>query len=130
MAAHGASLTLGNFIIENGVMGYVRKSVDGSGGRVRFIPIVDRHGVLAWPDKYVKPDAEAVVANEAIADPSKRKISLESKRRALNARGRRVYEVEMLLDPVAAGSPFFDPATIERVTAVCTESREQKARRR
>lgn len=54
MAAHGASLTLGNFIIENGVMGYVRKSVDGSGGRVRFIPIVDRAGVLAWPDKYAK----------------------------------------------------------------------------
>ena len=33
IAGHGVSLTLGNFIIENGVMGYVRKAVDGSGGR-------------------------------------------------------------------------------------------------
>jgi hypothetical protein len=39
MASHGASLTLGNFIIENGVMGYVCKAVDGSGGRVRSIPV-------------------------------------------------------------------------------------------
>ena len=45
IAGHGASLTIGNFIIESGVMGYVRKAVDGSGGRVRFIPIVDRQGV-------------------------------------------------------------------------------------
>lgn len=127
MAGHGASLTLGNFIIENGVMGYIRKAVDGSGGRVRLIPVVDRHGVLAWPDKYVKPDAEAVVANLNIADPSKRKISLEAERRELNAGGRRVYEVEMLLDPIAAGSPFFDPAVIECLLAACTEAREQKA---
>ena len=27
MAAHGASLTVGNFIIEEGVMGYVKRSV-------------------------------------------------------------------------------------------------------
>ncbi|HEY1747823.1 MAG TPA: hypothetical protein VGG11_13810 [Xanthobacteraceae bacterium] len=127
MAAHGASLTLGNFIIEHGVMGYIRKAVDGAGGHVRFIPVVSRQGVLAWPDKYVKTDAEAVVANDGIADPSKRKISLESKRRELNAGGRRVYEVEMLLDPGAAGSPFFDRSAIERLTAACSESREQKA---
>ena len=127
MAGHGASLTVGNFIIENGVMGYVRKAADGSGGRARFIPILGRQGILSWPDKYVKTDDEAVGANRDIADPSKRKISLESKRRELNAGGRRVYEVEMLLDPVAAGSPFFDRAIIERLLAACTEPREQKA---
>jgi hypothetical protein len=127
MAGHGASLTLGNFIIENRVMGYVRKAVDGSGGRVRFIPVIDRRGVLAWPNKYVKTDVEAVVANESIGDPSKRKISLESKRRELNAGGRRVYEIEMLLDPVAAGSPFFDRAIVERLAAACREATEQKA---
>jgi hypothetical protein len=127
IAGHGASLTLGNFIIENGVMGYVRKAVDGSGGRLRFIPIVDRKGQLSWPDKYVKTDSEAVVANKSILDPSKRKISLESKRRELNAGGRRVYEVEMLMDPVAAGSPFFDRATIERLLVTCTEPRDQRA---
>ncbi len=41
IAGHGVSLTLGNFIIENGVMGYVRKAVDGSGRRSRFISFVD-----------------------------------------------------------------------------------------
>ena len=62
-------------------MGYVRKAVDGSGGRLRFIPIVNRQGELSWPDKYVKTDGESVLANKSILDSSKRKISLESKRR-------------------------------------------------
>jgi hypothetical protein len=127
MAGYGVSLTLGNFILEAGVMGYVRKAVDGSGGRARFIPVVNRQGELAWPDKYVKTDADAAVFNHDIADPGKRKISLESKRRELNAGGRRVYEVEMLLNPVAAGSPFFDRAAIERLIAQCKEAPGEKA---
>ena len=129
MAGHGASLTVGNFIIENGVMGYIRKSVSGQGGvgRVRFIPIVDREGTPSWPAKYVRTDAEALEANKAISDPTRRKISLEAKKRELNAGGRRVYEVEMLLDPVAAGSPFFDRATIDRLMAQCTDAPENKA---
>jgi hypothetical protein len=57
-AGHGVSPTLGNFIIENGVMRYVRKAVDGSGGRLRFITVVDRQGQHSWPDKYVKPTAK------------------------------------------------------------------------
>ena len=127
IAGQGASLTLGNLIIENGVMGYVRKPMDGASGRVRFIPIVTRQGTLSWPDKYVKTDAEALLANQNVVDPSKRKISLESKRRELNGGGRRVYEVEMLLDPVAAGSPFFDRPTIERPVSACVERREERA---
>jgi hypothetical protein len=127
MAGHGVSLTLGNLILEAGVMGYVRKAVNGSGGRARFIPVVNRQGEPAWPDKYVKTDADAAVLNKDIADPGKRKISLESKRRELNAGGRRVYEVEMLLDPVAAGSPFFDRPAIERLIAQCKEPAGEKA---
>lgn len=127
IAGHGVSLTIGNFIIETGVMGYIRKAVDGSGGRVRFIPIIDRSGQATWPDKYVKTDLDAVTANANITEPSKRKISLESKRRELNAGGRRVYEVEMLLDPIAAGSAFFDRSVIERLMATCPDMREDKA---
>ncbi|MEH6953113.1 hypothetical protein V4R08_18065 (plasmid) [Nitrobacter sp. NHB1] len=41
MAGHGVSLTLGNFILEAGVMGYVRKAVNGSGRRSRFVLITD-----------------------------------------------------------------------------------------
>ena len=127
MAGHGASLTLGNFIIELGVKGYIRKSVDGSGGRVRFIPVLSSEGVISWSDKYVKTDAESVEANRNVADPTKRKISLESKRRELNSGGRRVYGVEMLLDPIARGSTFFDRPVIERLIRSCTEPIEQKA---
>jgi hypothetical protein len=90
------------------------------------VPIVDSEGELSWPDKYVKSDAEAVEANRGISDPTKRKISLESKKRELNAGGRRVYEVEMLLDPVAAGSPFFDREKIEDLVKKAKEPKEPK----
>jgi hypothetical protein len=128
MAGHGASLTLGNYIIEEGVMGYIRRSVANLGdlGQVRSIPVVDK-GTISWPDKYVKTDTEALLANKDITDPTKRKISLESKKRELNAGGRRVYEVEMMLDPVAAGSPFFDRAIIDELMARASEPRHDKA---
>jgi hypothetical protein len=109
------------------VVAYIMKLVTGSGGRVRFVPVVDKQGTISWPDKYVKTDAEAVEVNAGITDPSRRKISLESKKRELDAGGRRIYEVEMMLDPVAAGSPFFDRAAIERLMAQCTEPKEVKA---
>lgn len=127
MPDYAAALTLGNYIIEEGVVGYVMKLVGGAGGPVRFIPIVDKTGNLAWPDKYVKTDKEAVAANASITDPSKRKVSLESKKRELNAGGSRVYEVEMLLDPVAAGSPFFDRNVVDRLMAQCTDATDDKA---
>jgi hypothetical protein len=127
VARYRASLTLGNFGIENGVMRYVRETVDSSGGRVCFIPAADREGQLSWPDKYIKTDSEAVAVNKNVLDPSKRKMSLESKRRELPAGGRRVYDVEVLMQPMAAGSPVFDRATIESLVATCSEPREEKA---
>jgi hypothetical protein len=121
MAAHGAELNLGNYIIEEGVMGYIKRSVAASGGRVRFVPVVGADKQPTWPQKYVLTDEEAVQVNKDITDPTKRKISLESKKRELNAGGRRVYEVEMMLDPVAAGSPFFDRAVIDDLMAKAKE---------
>jgi hypothetical protein len=109
-------------------VGYVRKAVNGSGGQSRFIPVVSREGELPWPDKYIETDSKALLANKDIVDPSKRKISLKRKRRKLNAGRRRGYAIEMLLDPVAASSPFFDRITIEGLLAGCTEARENKAR--
>jgi hypothetical protein len=126
-AQYASELTLGNYIIENGVVGYIMQSVEGAGGRVRFIPVVDKQGVLSWPDRHVKTDAEAVEANRAISDPTRRKISLESKKREMNAAGRRVYEVEMLLDPVAAGSPFFNRKKVEAAMEKATDPAEDIA---
>jgi hypothetical protein len=54
-------------------------------------------------------------------------LRIESKRCELNVGGQRVYEMEMLLDPVAAGSPFFDRPTIERLIAQCEQSRKEEA---
>ncbi len=127
MAGHGVSLNLGNFVIEDGVMGYLKRSIEGSGGRVRFVPVIAKDGTISWPDKYVKTDVEAVAANQDITDPTRRKISLEAKKRELNAGGRRVYEVDMLLDPAAAGSAFFDRQVIDRLIAQCQDPIENRA---
>ena len=127
MDAHGSSLTAGNFIIDNSVMGYIRRSIEGGRGRVRLIPIVDKGGALAWPATFVKTDAEALDPNRDIHDPARRKISVESKRREFNVGGRRVYEIEVLLDPMSAGSAFLDRAVIDRLMAHTSEPKESKA---
>lgn len=127
MAAHGASLTLGNYIIEEGVMGYIKRAVSASGGRVRFIPMIGADKQPTWPQKYVLTDEEAVRVNKEVSDPTKRKISIESKKRELNAGGRRVFEVEMQLDPVAAGSPFFDRLIIDELIVKASVPRQDKA---
>jgi len=127
MPDYGSTLVLGNYLAENGVIAYLMRQVKGSGGIVRFIPVVDKEGNISWPDKYVKTDLDAVQANEGITEPSLRKVSLESKKREMNAGGRRVYEVEMMLDPVAAGSPFFDRSIIDRLIKNCTDPIADKA---
>jgi hypothetical protein len=129
LSAHGAPFTVGNFIGENGVMAYISNSVTGQGiaGRGRFIPIVNESGEMSWPPKFVKTDAETLEAKRTINDPTHRLIFLESERRELNAGGGRVYEVEILLDPIATGSAFFDRPTIERLSTNCPEPEERKA---
>src|SRR5947209_3787606 len=51
MPDYASALTLGNYIIEEGVVGYIMKLVAGAGGPVRFIPVVDKQGNISWPDK-------------------------------------------------------------------------------
>lgn len=119
-------LYLGNYIIENGVVSYLMKVVEGSGGNVRFIPVVDGRGNIMWPGKYVHTDAEAYELNKTLPR-EKQKVSLESKKRTLNAGGKRVYEIEMMNDPIAAGSAFFDRVIIDRLIKQCVEKKEDKA---
>ncbi len=126
LAVNGSILYLGNYIIENGTVAYIMRSVEGSGGHVRFVPVVDKQGNIAWPGKYVLTDAEAFAINQELPR-EKHKVSLESKKRELNAGGKRVYEVEMLNDPIAAGSTFFDRRTIDMLIAKCETYREDRA---
>ena len=71
----------------------------------------EQDGEPAWPEKYTMTDAEAAVTPP---DPGYGpKVSLEGKRRTLNAGGEKVYEMEMLNSPEAAGDLFFDRAKID-----------------
>ncbi len=126
LAVNGSILYLGNFIIENGTVAYIMRSVEGSHGRLRFVPVVDKKGVIAWPGKYVHTDAEAWKVNETLPR-EKFRVSLEAKKRELNAGGKRVYEVEMLNDPIAAGSAFFDRRIVDRLIAQCAMEKEDRA---
>ena len=121
-----STLYLGNYIIENGSVAYIMKLVEGSGGKVRFVPVVDKKGNIAWEGKYVATDAEAYTLNKD-RPREKQYVSLESKKRELNAGGKRVYEVEMLNDPIAAGSAFFDRRTIDRLIGECVSHKEDRA---
>lgn len=118
MSPQACMLLLGNYLIEEGSVAYVMKSVRNSGGIVRFVPVIDKKGNIAWPDKYVLTDAEAVEINKTLPN-DKRKVSLETKKRELNAGGNRIYEVEMLLDPASAGTSFFDRRKIDLALEKC-----------
>lgn len=126
MSPQACMLTLGNYLIEEGSVAYIMKSVKNSGGRVRFIPVIDKKGNIAWPDKYVATDAEAFIVNKDLSNDRK-KVSLEQKKRELNAGGNRVYEVEMLLDPASAGSSFFDRRKVDMALERCVSPTEDLA---
>lgn len=126
LAPTACTLLLGNYIAEEGSVAYVMKSVENSGGRVRFTPVVDKQGNIAWPDKYVHTDEEAVKIN-ATLPREKIKVSLEGKKRDLNAGGERKYEVEMMLDPISSGTTFFDRNVIDRLIAQAVPPKYDKA---
>lgn len=126
LAPDASMLLLGNYLIEEGSVNYVMESTRNSGGVVRFIPVVDKRGNIAWPDKYVHTDEEAVKLNLSLTK-DKQKVSLENKKRELNAGGKRAYEVEMMLDPIAAGSAFFDRRLVDLAVEKCVMATDNKA---
>lgn len=80
---------LGNYITEFGsVQSLIDRSKTDNRLLIRNIP-VEKDGILAWPEKYVKTDAELA------SNPDK--VSLEDKKRQL---GSVVYSAEMLNQPV------------------------------
>jgi hypothetical protein len=126
MSPQACILLLGNYLIEEGSVAYFMKSVTNSGGLVRFVPVVDKKGNIAWADKYVHTDEEAIRLN-ATLPPDQVKVSLETKKRELNAGGNRIYEVEMLLDPASAGTSFFDRRKVDIALEKCVTPTEDKA---
>lgn len=80
--------------------------------RVHRVDVEDGEGNIAWPDKYVPLRDEALKINEA-RPKEEMVVSLEEKKKDLNAGGRKVYEAEMLNNPEAAGEPFFNRERVD-----------------
>lgn len=122
----GASvLYLCNYITDTGSVAYIMEKLKNNPrARVRFIPVQDVQGEIAWPDKYTKTDFEANEINRGIENPKLHKQSLESKRRSL---GENVYETEMMLNPSKSGDLYFDRAKVDEAIKIAKEPIEMNA---
>lgn len=110
MAPNGIALYLANLISE---AGNVKQLMDSAANnpklRVRIVN-AEIDGKPAWPEKYVMTDREL---EKKPYNPEAPMISLESRKRMLNADGRKVYETEMMNSPEAAGDMFFDRRRVD-----------------
>lgn len=111
LPANACVLVLGNYITEEGTIAYIMEKVKKNPrGVLRLVPVVDKDGVITWPDKYVHTDKEASLVNAQIPDQKKWKISLESRRNDL---GNAVYEAEMMNNPAHGADKVFDRGLVE-----------------
>lgn len=112
LGATGAALYLGNYIVEDGVIDYVRGLIIGTGrGIVRDIPVMVQDEPT-WPGKYERWDRDAAIANRGILDRRRRKVSIEHKQRTLTDR---VFQPEMMNNPGASGDYFFNRERIKEL---------------
>lgn len=113
MPAGASALYLCNYLTDSGsVANIMDKLRDNPRARVRFVPVKDEQGVIAWPDKYVDTMAEAYEINKTIANPRQHKISLEAKKAQLSKDGL-LYETEFMLNPSKSGDLFFDRKKVD-----------------
>lgn len=105
----GASvLYLCNYITDTGSVAHIMELLrDNKRAIVRFVPVKNGKGEIAWPDKFVDTEAQATEINRTISDPKLHKVSLEAKRTSLSKDGL-VFETEMMLNPSKSGDLFFD----------------------
>lgn len=113
LASNAGVLYLGNLIVDDGSVAHIMASLARNKERsvVRNIPVILPSGEIAWPDKYVHTDREALELNKDIKDVRKRKVSLETKRRQL---GERVFMREMMNEPGSAEDAYFDRDIIRK----------------
>lgn len=108
MASYGNICYLCNYISD---VGSVQALLDSARSNpkllVRRVDVV-MNGEIMWPDKYVHMDADLQAANSGVVDPMRKKVSLETKKRELNDKGRPVFEQEMLNQPIVKGDRLFD----------------------
>ncbi len=114
MPAGASALYLCNYLTDTGSVSAIMENLRGNPrAKVRFVPIKNEAGEIAWPDKFVDTRAEAIELNRSISDIKLHKVSLEAKREALSKDGL-LYEVEMMLNPAKSGDLFFDRAAVDK----------------
>lgn len=109
-----------NYITESGVVHWLINSAEKDPKFMLRRVDAEEDGKPAWMDKYVMTDAEAARVNKLTAkfgEPPK--VSLQSKKRTLNAGGEKIYEMEMQNSPELAGDLFFDRVIIDELIAEC-----------
>lgn len=114
MAADARCIFVCNRISDTGSVAWLEDTAQGNPDWIVSEIKVEENGVVMWPGKFVKTDAEAEIANKNVTNPSLRVRSLESLKRTMNKDGRFHYEQEMLNQPIVQGDRFFD---IEKIDA-------------
>jgi len=115
----GTILYLGNYISDSGSVDHILSKLKFEPKVViRNIP-VEKDGLILWDSKYVHTDEEAVASH---AQPSMRKISLETKRRKLDN-----YDAEMLNNPHRAEDLFFNRIKVDKALEHAREPEEINA---
>ncbi len=113
MTAGSCALYLCNFITDSGSVAYLMENLrNNQNARVRFTPVKDKKGKIAWPEKFAETDIEAHEFNKNIENPKLHKISLESQKTSLSKDGL-LYETEFMLNPSKSGDLFFDREKVE-----------------
>ena len=127
MPAGASALYLCNYLSDSGSVAVIMDNLrDNPKARVRFVPIKDEHGKIAWPDKFVDTRAEADKLNSLISDPRQHKISLEALKESLSKDGL-IYETEMMLNPSKSGDMFFDRDMVDQAIKKARPAKEENA---
>lgn len=127
MPAGAGALFLNNYLIDTGSVATIMDALrDNPRARVRFVPVKDDQGNIAWPAKFVETHEEAEAINRNIPDPKQHVISLVAKKEALSKDGLS-YETEMMLNPTKAGDLFFDREKVDAAIKKATKPKEENA---
>jgi hypothetical protein len=103
-----------NKISDNGSVQWLLDTAhDNPDFRVTEVAAIE-DGKSTWPARFPLTDKEASEINKTKDDPSAFAVSLESKRRTMNADGSKTFEQEMLNQPVTEGERFFDVVKIDK----------------
>jgi len=112
IAAHWIVIFLCNKISDVWSVAWLYDKLENNPEWTIFEKAVIEDWEITWTDKFVNTDQEADILNNK-RDKEKRVISLESLKRTLNKDWRRVYEQEMLNQPLVDWERFFDVGKID-----------------